>query len=88
MIGVDWRIGLDDAWQIVGHDRAVQGNLDPEVLLSGPQAARDGVAAVLKSFGRGHGHVFHLGHGVTQHTPPENVAALVEAVHQASPAYH
>ena len=43
---------------------------------------------MLASFGRGPGHVFNLGHGVTQHTPPENVAALVEAVHRASPAYH
>ena len=87
-IGVDWTVDIGQARARVGHRVALQGNLDPEILLSGPQAVRDGVAAVLASFGPGNGHVFNLGHGVTQHTPPENVAALVEAVHQASPAYH
>jgi uroporphyrinogen decarboxylase len=87
-VGVDWTVDLGKARERVGSRVALQGNLDPEVLLTGPQAARDGVAAVLKSFGRGSGHVFNLGHGVTQSTPPENVAALVEAVHQASRAYH
>ncbi len=87
-IGVDWTVDIGQARARIGDRVALQGNLDPEVLLAGPQAVRDGVAAVLASFGRGHGHVFNLGHGVTQSTPPENVAALVEAVHQASPAYH
>ena len=87
-VGVDWTVDIGQARERVGRRVALQGNLDPEVLLAGPQAVRDGVAAVLASFGRGHGHVFNLGHGVTQHTPPENVAALVEAVHQTSPAYH
>jgi uroporphyrinogen decarboxylase len=87
-IGVDWAVDIGQARARVGDRVALQGNLDPEVLLSGPQAARDGAAAVLASFGRGPGHVFNLGHGVTQFTPPENVAALVEAVHQASPGYH
>jgi uroporphyrinogen decarboxylase len=87
-VSIDWTVDIGAARARVGHRVALQGNLDPEVLLSGPQAVRDGVAAVLASFGRGNGHVFNLGHGVTQHTPPENVAALVEAVHQASRAYH
>jgi len=87
-IGVDWTVDIGEARARVGNRVALQGNLDPEVLLSGPQAARDGARAVLTSFGRGPGHVFNLGHGVTQFTPPENVAALVEAVHKASPAYH
>jgi len=87
-IGVDWTVDMGEARARVGSRVALQGNLDPEVLLSGPQAARDGARAVLESFGRGPGHVFNLGHGVTQFTPPENVAALVETVHQASPAYH
>jgi uroporphyrinogen decarboxylase len=87
-IGVDWTVDIGQARVRVGSRVALQGNLDPDVLLSGLQAARDGAAAVLASFGRGPGHVFNLGHGVTQFTPPENVAALVEAVHQASPAYH
>jgi uroporphyrinogen decarboxylase len=87
-IGVDWSVDLGEARRRVGHRVALQGNLDPQVLLAGPQAARDGAAAVLKSFGRGAGHVFNLGHGITQATPPGNVAALVEAVHEASRAYH
>ena len=87
-LGIDWAQDLGKARERVGNRVALQGNLDPEVLLAGPQAVREGVADVLKSFGRGSGHVFNLGHGVTQKTPPENVAALVEAVHQASPAYH
>jgi uroporphyrinogen decarboxylase len=87
-VSLDWTVDIGAARARVGHRVALQGNLDPEVLLAGPQAVRDGVAAILASFGRGSGHVFNLGHGVTQHTPPESVAALVEAVHQASRAYH
>lgn len=87
-LGLDWTIEVGAARARVGHRVALQGNLDPEVLLSGPQAARDGAAAVLASFGRGNGHVFNLGHGVSQHTPPESMAAVVKAVHELSPAYH
>src|SRR5262249_33929868 len=87
-LGVDWTQDLGEARARVGDRVALQGNLDREVLRKGPQAVKDGVAAVLKSFGRGPGHVFNLGHSVTQHTPPENVAALVDAVHGASKAYH
>jgi uroporphyrinogen decarboxylase len=87
-IGVDWTTDLGQARARVGGRVALQGNLDPAVLLAGPQAVRDGVKAVLASFGHGSGHVFNLGHGVTQATPPENVATLVEAVHSASQAYH
>ena len=87
-IGIDWTVDLGQARARVGARVALQGNLDPEVLLAGPRAVRDGVDAALASFGRGSGHVFNLGHGVTPRTPPENVAALIEAVHQASPAYH
>lgn len=87
-VGIDWTVDIGAARARVGHRVALQGNLDPEILLSGPQAVRDGVAAVLGRFGPGNGHVFNLGHGVLQRTPPENVAALVEAVHQVSRAYH
>jgi uroporphyrinogen decarboxylase len=87
-IGVDWTVELGAARGRVGQQVALQGNLDPQVLLAGPQAVRDGVAAALASFGHGNGHVFNLGHGVMQTTSPENVAALVETVHAASRAYH
>ena len=57
-------------------------------LFASPDAVRSEVARVLADFGAGPGHVFNLGHGISQFTPPENVAALVEAVHELSPAYH
>ncbi len=87
-VGVDWTVDIGVARRQVGNRVALQGNLDPAALLAGPEAARKGVAAVLAGFGRGAGHVFNLGHGVSQFTPPESVAALVDAVHELSPAYH
>jgi uroporphyrinogen decarboxylase len=87
-VGVDWTVDLGAARERVGRRVCLQGNLDPAVLLAGRQAVRAGVAAVLAAYGKGAGHVFNLGHGVSQFTPPENVAALVEAVHELSPAYH
>ena len=87
-VGVDWTVDLAAARQRVGHRVSLQGNLDPAVLLAGRPAVRAGVAAVLAAYGNGAGHVFNLGHGVTQFTPPDHVAALVEAVHELSPPYH
>jgi uroporphyrinogen decarboxylase len=87
-VGVDWAIDLRSARGRVGDRVALQGNLDPAVLLTGPDAVRAGVGAVLKAFGRGSGHVFNLGHGISQHTPLESVQALVDTVHEASRAYH
>ncbi len=83
VIGIDWRIDLDVAWQQVGHDRAVQGNLDPAVLLGERSEIRRRAAEILKSVAGRPGHIFNLGHGVLQQTPVENVIALVEAVHEA-----
>ena len=84
VIGIDWRIGLAEAWQAVGHDRAVQGNLDPLTLL----ADRDTIAArateVLQAAGNRAGHIFNLGHGVLQQTPVEQVRYLVDFVHETS----
>ncbi|MGH8620497.1 MAG: uroporphyrinogen decarboxylase [Burkholderiales bacterium] len=87
-VGVDWTVDLAAARERVGRRAALQGNLDPAVLLAGRPAIRAGVATVLAAYGTGAGHVFNLGHGVTQFTPPDSVAALVEAVHEMSPAYH
>jgi uroporphyrinogen decarboxylase len=82
VIGVDWRTPLDDAWQTVGADRAVQGNLDPTLLL-GPMdrtfLAADDVIA--RAAGRP-GHIFNLGHGILPTTPVEHVQALARYVHQ------
>jgi uroporphyrinogen decarboxylase len=91
VVGLDWTMNLGTARQRVGSRVALQGNLDPFVLFAPPEAvAREGIA-VLDSFGRPQradggwdGHIFNLGHGISQHTPPEHVAALVEAVHSHS----
>jgi uroporphyrinogen decarboxylase len=72
----------------VGERVALQGNLDPAVLFSTPEVVAAEAAKVLAGFGQGAGHVFNLGHGVSQFTPPENVAALVESVHSLSRPYH
>jgi len=87
-VGLDWTASLADARRRVADSVSLQGNLDPAVLFSTPQAIRDETAKVLASFGAGSGHVFNLGHGISQFTPPDHVAALVDAVHELSPAYH
>ncbi len=84
VIGVDWRIRLDDAWEMVGHEKAVQGNLDPAVLLTDPERIRQAAAGLLQQAGGRPGHIFNLGHGVLKQTPVENAVALVEAVHDLS----
>jgi uroporphyrinogen decarboxylase len=83
-IGVDWTIELGEARKRVGDKVALQGNLDPAVLASTPEIIQRQVAAVLASYGPGPGHVFNLGHGITPGMPPDNVHALVEAVHKLS----
>jgi len=80
VIGVDWRIDLDDAWARVGHDRAVQGNLDPVVLLADRDTVRRRAREVLARAGGRPGHIFNLGHGVLPQTPVENVLELIAAV--------
>jgi uroporphyrinogen decarboxylase len=87
-LGVDWTTDLGVARRRVGDRVALQGNLDPAILLTTPDVVDREASRVLASFGNGNGHVFNLGHGVSQFTPPENVAALVDAVHVLSPPYH
>ena len=87
-LGLDWTIDIAAARERVGGKVALQGNLDPAVLLTTPEIVREKAADVLRGFGPGPGHVFNLGHGVSQFTPPDNVAALVDAVHELSPPYH
>jgi len=82
VIGFDWRIPLDDGWSQVGHDRAVQGNLDPAVLLAEPEEIRARAADILWRAAGRPGHVFNLGHGVLPATPVDHARALVDFVHQ------
>jgi uroporphyrinogen decarboxylase len=84
IIGVDWRVNLDAAWDCLGHDVGIQGNLDPAALLASPREIRRRVAEILRRAGGHPGHIFNLGHGVLPETPPENVVAMVEAVHELS----
>jgi uroporphyrinogen decarboxylase len=84
IIGLDWRIRLDDGWRSVGYDRAVQGNLDPMVLLSDRNEIRRRAKEILAQAQKRPGHIFNLGHGVLPETPVENVIALVDAVHELS----
>ncbi len=87
-VGLDWTVSLNAARQRIGNRVALQGNLDPAVLFSDPATIRNEVGKVLEQFGKGTGHVFNLGHGISQFTPPEHVGALVDAVHELSTAYH
>ncbi len=84
VIGVDWRIDLDVAWRRIGHDRAVQGNLDPVTLFAPRGELRKQVRRVLQEAAGRPGHIFNLGHGILPQTPVENVVALVEMVHEGS----
>lgn len=85
VVGVDWRIPLDSARDLVG-SRPVQGNLDPTVLLADRHTIRKRAQLVLNQAGDAPGHIFNLGHGVLQQTPVENAVALVDAVHELSAA--
>lgn len=87
-IGLDWTTDLGHARKQVGSQVALQGNLDPTVLLTSPDCIRQQVQNVLTSYGHGTGHVFNLGHGITPDVPPDHVTALVEAVREFSPQYH
>lgn len=84
VIGLDWRINLDDGWATVGYDVAVQGNLDPVALLASPKEIKNRVADILRRAGGRQGHIFNLGHGVLPETPVDHVIAMVEAVHELS----
>lgn len=84
IIGIDWRTRLDDAWQIVGHDRAVQGNLDPTVLLTDVKEIHRQAKFVLDQAAGRAGHIFNLGHGILPQTPVDHAIALVDAVHELS----
>ncbi len=83
-VGLDWTVDIADARRRVGSRVALQGNLDPLVLLTSPEVVRREAAAIVRAAGPAPGHVFNLGHGIVPATPPENVAALVEAVHGES----
>jgi uroporphyrinogen decarboxylase len=84
VIGLDWRIPLEEGWRRIGYDRAVQGNFDQILLFTSPTIIRQHVGRILQRAEGRPGHIFNLGHGILPETPVENVVALVEAVHEIS----
>ena len=84
VIGVDWRIHLDEAWATVGYDVAVQGNLDPLALFAPLHEIERRVEDILRRAGGRPGHIFNLGHGILPTTPVEHVAATIDMVHKLS----
>jgi uroporphyrinogen decarboxylase len=82
VIGLDWRINIDEAWGRLGYDVAVQGNLDPIALFAPPEKIDLMVKGILERVGNRPGHIFNLGHGIQKETSVENVIALAEAVHK------
>jgi uroporphyrinogen decarboxylase len=84
VIGVDWRVRLDDVWERLGDDVSIMGNLDPVCLFANPGFIRDEASKILGQANNRPGHIFNLGHGILPETPVESVIALVEAVHETS----
>jgi uroporphyrinogen decarboxylase len=84
VIGLDWRVRLDEGWQRIGHDVGVMGNLDPVALFANKDQLRTQARLILAQAAGRPGHIFNLGHGILPETPVENVIALVEAVHEFS----
>jgi uroporphyrinogen decarboxylase len=87
-LGLDWQTPIQQARRRVGGKVALQGNLDPVALYATPDSIRAEVKQILTDFGQGSGHVFNLGHGVHPDINPEHVGAMIEAVHEFSPAFH
>lgn len=86
--GVDWRLSIDLAWDFLGRDRAIQGNLDPAILLTDPETVEAAVRDLLRLVAGQPGHIVNLGHGVLPQTPVENAQALVRAVREYRPGEH
>jgi uroporphyrinogen decarboxylase len=84
VIGVDWRVRLDEAWAVIGHDVAIQGNLDPVALFAPLHELERRVDEILRRAEGRPGHIFNLGHGILPQTPVESVAAVAELVHKLS----
>lgn len=88
VLGVDWMTNLREARRRVGSKVALQGNMDPKILLETPDRIRLEVRRILEEYGSGSGHIFNLGHGITPDVPPDNLALLIEEVHTYSKHYH
>lgn len=87
-LGVDWTITLAEARKRVGNRVSLQGNLDPAIMLTNPEIIESRVKETLASFGKGHGHVFNLGHGITPEVDPHHMTVLTQSVREHSQAWH
>lgn len=87
-LGLDWTTDIGQARSRVGQQVALQGNMDPTILYASPERIRAEVGQILESYGRGSGHVFNLGHGITPEVDPAHAGAFIEAVHELSAVYH
>jgi uroporphyrinogen decarboxylase len=88
-IGLDWTIDIGLARQRLNNKKiALQGNMDPAVLYGNPESIRHEVKNILQSYGNGSGHIFNLGHGISQYTEPDNVKIFIESVREFSPFFH
>jgi uroporphyrinogen decarboxylase len=88
VVGLDQSVDISAARKEAGSRKALQGNMDPAVLLSSAEHIREEVKKILEKFGSGNGHIFNLGHGILPDTPVDNVRALVQAVKEESVRYH
>jgi len=86
VIGLDWRIPIDEGWKLLRYRCAVQGNMDPVLLFARQQLVRERAQGILRQANGRPGHIFNLGHGILPETPVANVKALVEEVHAFSAA--
>ena len=84
IVSVDWRVDLDEAWECIGYDRGIQGNLDPTLLLTSWDVVEQGMYDVLRRADNRPGHIFNLGHGVLADTNPDMLRRLVDAVHETT----
>ena len=87
-MGLDWSVDINKARQLIGDKVGLQGNMDPAIMATNPEVIKQEASRILAEFGHGNGHVFNLGHGITPNITPENVGALVDAVHEVSAQYH
>ncbi|ROQ21347.1 MULTISPECIES: uroporphyrinogen decarboxylase [Marinimicrobium] len=87
-LGLDWTTDIGRARARVGDRVALQGNMDPTILYASPERIREEVGQILASYGKGSGHVFNLGHGITPEVDPEHAGAFIRAVHELSAEYH
>ena len=87
-LGLDWTTDIGRARSVVGDRVALQGNMDPAVLYAGTPRIREEVSGILAAYGKGSGHVFNLGHGVTPEVDPVHAGAFFDAVHELSAVWH